>query len=141
MLTFSLKQFCASYGLVTSYIYIYIYMCVCVMILTIFVICLKQQILIILHLGIQEFKYLKKGLDEKFNLDFMLVDVVNKYRDIYYKWQLWETFIKNKEFILSPNLYSRCVMSPPFTSYAIPKINTVVGTQHVQKVKSNLVIR
>ena len=52
-------------------------------------------------MGIKEFKYLKKGLDKKFNLDFRLVDVVNKYRDIHYKWQIWENFIKNKEFILA----------------------------------------
>ncbi|KAK9997832.1 hypothetical protein SO802_017435 [Lithocarpus litseifolius] len=52
-------------------------------------------------MGIQEFKYLKKELVEKFNLDFRLVDVVNKYREIHYKWQIWEKFIKNKEFILA----------------------------------------
>ncbi|KAL4593977.1 hypothetical protein ACB092_M002800 [Castanea dentata] len=51
-------------------------------------------------MGIQEFKYLKKELVEKFNLDFSLVDIVNKYREIHYKWQIWENFIKNKEFIL-----------------------------------------
>ncbi|KAL0010377.1 hypothetical protein SO802_005485 [Lithocarpus litseifolius] len=54
-------------------------------------------------MGINEFKYLKKGLDKKFNLDFRLVDAVNKYRDIHYKWQIWEKFIKNKEFILALN--------------------------------------
>ncbi|KAK9997843.1 hypothetical protein SO802_017446 [Lithocarpus litseifolius] len=52
-------------------------------------------------MGIQEFKYLKKGLAEKFNLDFRLVDVVNKYREMHYKWQIWEKFIENKEFILA----------------------------------------
>ncbi|KAK9997774.1 hypothetical protein SO802_017377 [Lithocarpus litseifolius] len=52
-------------------------------------------------MGIREFKYLKKGLAEKFNLDFRLVDVVNKYREIHYKWQIWEKFIKNKECILA----------------------------------------
>ena len=52
-------------------------------------------------MGIQEFKYLKKGLVEKFNLAFRLVDVVNKYREIHYKWQFWEKIIKNKESILA----------------------------------------
>ena len=45
--------------------------------------------------------YIKKELNEKFKLDFRLVDVVNKYREIHYKWQIWEKFIKNKEFILA----------------------------------------
>ena len=54
-------------------------------------------------MGIKEFKYLKKGLDKKFNLEFSLVDAVNKYRDIHYKWQIWEKKFKNKEFILALN--------------------------------------
>ena len=58
----------------------------------------------------------------------MLVDVVNKYRDIHYKRQIWENFIKNKEFIFSPHLYSGCAMSLPFTSYSIPKILTAAYT-------------
>ena len=88
-------------------------------------------------MGIKEFKYLKKGLDKKFNLDFRLVDVVNKYRDIHYKWQTWENFIKNKEFIFSPHLYSRCVMSLPFTSYSIPKILTAANTTRSKSKKSD----
>ena len=52
-------------------------------------------------MGIQEFKCIKKELNERFNLDFRIVDVVNKYRDIYYKWQIWENFVNNKEFVLA----------------------------------------
>jgi len=39
-------------------------------------------------MGIKEFKYLKKGLDKKFNLEFSLVDTVNKYRDNHYNLQV-----------------------------------------------------
>ena len=63
------------------------------------------------------------------------VDIVNKYRDIHYKWQIWEKLIKNKEFILALPCTAD-VMSPPFTSYSTPKTLTIVGTQHIQKVKA-----
>ena len=52
----------------------------------------------------------------------------------------WEKIIKKKEFILTLTC-TEDVMSTKFTSYSVPKILTIVGTEHVQKVKGNLVIR